>query len=172
MIPSLNSHLKYIGLLSQRFDLVNHVLPSLRLIPIWSLVRHAQLLTFGISFGSIISQKHIPQYSNTNGIIQFDPTSFNFTLCDPYCLSYMSHIQEFRLLIIKNFLLTKGRFTPWTMKSDHGRWPFPMVRCDASTSMVRFLKNSIYKVFGPFTRCKSNVEQEEWPCTNKVDELI
>ena len=23
--------------------------------------------------------------------------------------------------------LSNGRFTPWTMESDHGRWPFPMV---------------------------------------------
>jgi hypothetical protein len=32
----------------------------------------------------------------------------------------------------------KGRFTPWIMKSDHGRWPFSMVRLDGPTSMVWF----------------------------------
>ena len=52
----------------------------------------------------------------------------------------------------------KGRFTPWTMKSDHGRWPFPW---------SDFLKNHIYKAFGPLTRCKPNVDQEGWPCTKK-----
>ena len=51
------------------------------------------------------------------------------------------------------------------MKSDHGRWPFPMVRLDGPTSMVRFLKKSIHKAFGPLTRCKLNVDQEEWSCT-------
>ena len=45
----------------------------------------------------------------------------------------------------------KGWFTPWTMKSDHGRWPF-------STSMVRLLKKSIYIAFGFLTRCKLNVD--------------
>ena len=38
----------------------------------------------------------------------------------------------------------------------HGRWPSPM---------VWFLKKSIYKAFGPLTRCKLKVNQEEWPCT-------
>ena len=28
-------------------------------------------------------------------------------------------------------------------------------------------KKSIYKAFGPLTRCKSNVDQEESPCTKK-----
>ena len=60
-----------------------------------------------------------------------------------------------------------GRFTPWTMKSDHGRWPYSMVWLHGPTSRVHFLKKSICKVFGPFTRCKRNVHQEEWPCTKK-----
>jgi hypothetical protein len=34
----------------------------------------------------------------------------------------------------------KGGFTPWTMKSDHGRWPFSMVRLDGPTFMVGFHK--------------------------------
>ena len=58
---------------------------------------------------------------------------------------------------------TKARFTPWTMKSDHGRWPF---------SMVQLLEKSIYKAFGPLTRCTSNVDQEEWSCIRKVHEFI
>ena len=62
-------------------------------------------------------------------------------------------------------LVPKGQFTPWTMKLDHGRWPFSMVRLDGPTSMVQFLKKSIYKAFGPLTRCKPNVDQEEWPFT-------
>jgi hypothetical protein len=34
----------------------------------------------------------------------------------------------------------KGWFTPWTMKSDHGRW---------SIFMVQFLRKLAYKAFGP-----------------------
>ena len=54
--------------------------------------------------------------------------------------------------------LYEGPFTPWwLMKPGHGRWPF---------SMVRFLKKTwCTKPLGPFTRCKPNVDQEEWPCT-------
>ena len=52
-------------------------------------------------------------------------------------------------------------FTLCTMKLDHGRWPGP-------TSMVRFLKKSIQKAVGPPTRCKLNVDQEEWSCTRKT----
>ena len=48
----------------------------------------------------------------------------------------------------------KGRCTPWTMKSDHGRWHFVMVQLDGPTSMVQYLDTSIYKVFGPLNRCK------------------
>jgi hypothetical protein len=49
------------------------------------------------------------------------------------------------------------------MKLDHGRWPFSMVQLSWSD----FCKKSIYKAFGPFTRCHPNVDQEEWPCTKK-----
>ena len=69
--------------------------------------------------------------------------------------------------ILTGLLNTKGQFTPWTMKSDHERWPFPMVRLHGPTIMVWFLKKSIYKVFGPFIRCKPNVDHGEWPCTKK-----
>ena len=34
------------------------------------------------------------------------------------------------------------------------------------------LKKSFYKAFGPLTRCKSSVDQEEWPCTKKMNVLI
>ena len=47
-----------------------------------------------------------------------------------------------------------GRFTLWTVKSDHGRGLF---------SMVWVLKSLV----GPVTRCKPNADQEEWPCTIK-----
>ena len=61
----------------------------------------------------------------------------------------------------------EGQFTPWTTKSDHGRWRVSMVWFDGPTSMVRFLEIPIYKAFGPLTMCKQNVGQEEWPCTRK-----
>ena len=51
--------------------------------------------------------------------------------------------------------------------SQTKRWPFSMVRLDGPTFMIRFLKKTIYKVFGLLTRCKLNEDQEEWPCTKK-----
>ena len=62
----------------------------------------------------------------------------------------------FYLVAYQNY--SKGRFTPWTMKSDHGRWPFSMVQC---------LNFFIYKVVGPLSRWKPNVDQEERPCFKK-----
>ena len=38
--------------------------------------------------------------------------------------------------------------------------------------MVQLLEKSIYKAFGPLTRCKPNVDQEEWSCIRKVNEFI
>ena len=64
-------------------------------------------------------------------------------------------------------LHTKGWFTPWTIKLDHGRWPFSMVWFDGLTSMVWFLTKINYKAFGPLTWCKPHVDQEEWPCIKK-----
>ena len=32
--------------------------------------------------------------------------------------------------------IVEGWFTPWTMKSNHGRWHFSMVLLDGPTSMV------------------------------------
>ena len=37
-------------------------------------------------------------------------------------------------------LSTWGRFTPSTMKLDHGKWPIPMVQLDGPTPMIQFLK--------------------------------
>ena len=49
---------------------------------------------------------------------------------------------------------------PWsrTMEDDLFAW---------SDFMVRFLKKSIYKAFGPPSRCKLNVDHKIWPCTKK-----
>ena len=49
---------------------------------------------------------------------------------------------------------------PWKMA-------FSMFQLDGPTSMVWFLEKWIYKAFGPLTRCKPNVDQEEWPCIKK-----
>jgi len=62
---------------------------------------------------------------------------------------------------------TQGRFTLWTMKSDHGRWPLSMVWVHRPTSIVRLHKKNSFESLGPLTRCKPNVDQEEWPCTKK-----
>ena len=37
------------------------------------------------------------------------------------------------------------------MKSDHGRWSFSKVLLDSPTFMMQFLKESIYRTFGPMT---------------------
>jgi len=52
---------------------------------------------------------------------------------------------------------------------DHGRWPSPMVWLHGPASIVRFFfkKKTIYKAFGPLTRCNQDVDQEGWPCTKK-----
>ena len=41
----------------------------------------------------------------------------------------------------------------------------PILR--GTTSMVRVTKILVFMVHGPFTRCKPNVDHEEWPCTKK-----
>ena len=58
-------------------------------------------------------------------------------------------------------LLPDRWFTPWTMKLDHGRWPI----YDGPIFMVWFLKTTIYKAFGPLTRCKM-------PTHHKLNVLI
>ena len=58
-------------------------------------------------------------------------------------------------------LETKGRFTLWTMKSDHGRGSISIVRVHGPISMVRLLKKKFFESLGPLTRCKLNVHQEE-----------
>ena len=47
---------------------------------------------------------------------------------------------------------TQGWFIPWTIKSDLLRCRFSMVWLNGPTSMVRFPKKLIYKVFGSLTR--------------------
>ena len=54
---------------------------------------------------------------------------------------------------------------PWSWTMEDGLFPW-------SNFMVQFLKNSTYKAIGPFTRCKSNVDREEWPCIKKMNMLI
>ena len=59
----------------------------------------------------------------------------------------------------------------------HEVGPWKMVFTYGPTSMVRFfiffkLKKSTCKAYGPLARCKQNVGQDEWPCTQKVKMLI
>ena len=49
----------------------------------------------------------------------------------------------------------------WSQTVENGH--FSLVQLPWSD----FLRNSIYKAFGLLTRCKLNVDQEEWPCTQK-----
>ena len=46
--------------------------------------------------------------------------------------------------------------------------PFSMVRLHGLASIVQFLNKLIYKAFGSIIRCKLNVDQEEWPCIQKM----
>ena len=65
------------------------------------------------------------------------PRSSN--LCWLLSLEWLVNL-ELIVQSLLNICFIEGQFTPWTMKLDHGRWPFPMV----------WLKtNSIYKAFGP-----------------------
>ena len=48
------------------------------------------------------------------------------------------------------FGVSQVRFTPSTMKSEHGRWTFSRIRLYDPTSMVRFVKWSLYN--GPCTK--------------------
>ena len=65
----------------------------------------------------------------------------------------------------------KGQFTMWTMKSDHRRWHFPMVQLPWSDFLKKKTSTTIYKAFGPLTRRKLNVDQEEWPRIKKMNVL-
>ena len=58
----------------------------------------------------------------------------------------------------------KARYTPWTMKSDHGSWPFSMVQLMVQHPWFNFLENQIQSLW-TLTRCKLNVDRKEWPCT-------
>ena len=87
---------------------------------------------------------------NTNQINQYHAKSMRSGLEWSWCV-----------YLLMECGLAEGRFTPWTMKADHEIWLFSMVRLDGPTSMIPFLKKSNYKAFGPLTRCKLNVDQEE-----------
>ena len=52
---------------------------------------------------------------------------------------------------------------------DHEIGPWKMSFFHGPTWWSNFLKNKIYKVFGPLTRWKPNVDQEEWSCHPKVN---
>ena len=56
-------------------------------------------------------------------------------------------VRTFFLSFIK-IKLPKGQFTLWTMKLDHGRWPFSMVQVHGPISMVRLLKKIALKALG------------------------
>ena len=47
---------------------------------------------------------------------------------------------------------------------DHEIEPWKMAFFHGPTFVIRFLKKTIYKTFGPLTKYKPNVDQEEWPC--------
>ena len=55
-------------------------------------------------------------------------------------------------MIVNKILISvvvKGWFTQWTMKSNHGRWLFSVVRLHGPISVVRFFRNQFTKPLGP-----------------------
>ena len=52
----------------------------------------------------------------------------------------------------------------YTMDDEVGPWKRAFF--NGPTFMIRLLKKSILNL-GPLTKCKANVDQEEWPCTKK-----
>ena len=52
---------------------------------------------------------------------------------------------------------------PWIRTTNHEVGPWKMAFFHGLTFMVCFHKRSIHKAFGALSRCKSNVDQEEWP---------
>ena len=57
----------------------------------------------------------------------------------------------------------------YTVDYEVGPWKmaFFLGPISWSTFIVRFLEKPTYKAFGPLTRWKPNVDQEEWPCIKK-----
>ena len=53
----------------------------------------------------------------------------------------------------------------YTMDHEVGRWKM-------ASLPFNLLKIPIHKAFGPLTRCKPKMDQEEWPCTKKTNVLI
>jgi hypothetical protein len=43
----------------------------------------------------------------------------------------------------------EGRFTLWTVKSDHGRWPLSMIQVHVPTFMVQLHKKLVLRALGP-----------------------
>ena len=48
---------------------------------------------------------------------------------------------------------------------DHEVGPWKRAFFHGPTSMVQFLKRPTAKAYGPLARCKTNVKEEESPCT-------
>ena len=72
-------------------------------------------------------------------------------LCWPSIQCMSIERRAMNCLVVQS-TLSKGRFTLWTMKSDHGRWPFSMVRVHGPTSKVRLLKKNSFESLGPLTK--------------------
>ena len=64
-------------------------------------------------------------------------------------------------------MISRGglHYGPWSRTMEDGlcQWSEFMVRIPWSD----FIKYTFFESLGPLTWCKSNVDQEEWPCTKK-----
>ena len=81
-----------------------------------------------------------------------------------WCFSWSIELFEFwQVLWLRDSSLrsfNRGRLTPWAMNSDHGRWPFSMVRL----SWYDFLKKQFTKSLGPKCgpRGDDHAPKNEW----------
>jgi hypothetical protein len=79
-----------------------------------------------------------------------------FTMAFSYWFGAV-HFDSLLVFYFQNY--TTGRLTPWIMKSDQ-------------PSTVQLSKTINYEVYGPLTRCKLDVDQDEWPCVKEVNVLL
>jgi hypothetical protein len=76
------------------------------------------------------------------------------------------------------YVATYGHFTPWTMKSDHGSWPFAIKLCKfiffkkSDHAWSDFLKKmNLQSFMGPSLGVNQTWTKRNDPCTQKVNVL-
>jgi hypothetical protein len=83
------------------------------------------------------------------GVSTFVNVLFLVNECGLYVLCGIAFCGVWLLFLGQAVCLTKIWFTPWTMKSDYGRWSFFLVRFQGQLSWSDFLKELFTKSLGP-----------------------